>query len=90
MSQLANSTFGFGRSTPPGVLVISGSTELGYLVEWRVVNAADYGFPQRRRRTFIVGQLWKRKSVPFNDALSWLVKLDSAGLARAFRLEKDI
>lgn len=30
--------------------------ELGYLVEWRVVNAADYGFPQRRRRTFIVGR----------------------------------
>ena len=29
---------------------------LGYVVEWRVVNAADYGFPQRRRRTFIVGR----------------------------------
>jgi len=26
---------------------------LGYRVEWRVVNAADYGFPSRRRRTFI-------------------------------------
>lgn len=26
----------------------------GYSVEWRVVNAADYGFPQRRRRVFIV------------------------------------
>lgn len=26
----------------------------GYAVEWRVVNAADYGFPQRRRRVFIV------------------------------------
>ena len=30
---------------------------LGYRVEWRVVNAAEYGFPQRRRRVFIVGQL---------------------------------
>ena len=29
---------------------------LGYTVEWRVVNAADYGFPQRRRRVFIVGE----------------------------------
>lgn len=29
--------------------------DLGYLVEWRVVNAADYGFPQRRIRVFIVG-----------------------------------
>lgn len=26
----------------------------GYVVEWRVVNAADYGFPQRRIRVFIV------------------------------------
>jgi len=26
---------------------------LGYAVEWRVVNAADYGFPQRRKRVFI-------------------------------------
>jgi DNA (cytosine-5)-methyltransferase 1 len=26
---------------------------LGYKVEWRVINAADYGFPQRRKRTFI-------------------------------------
>ena len=27
--------------------------DLGYLVEWRVINASDYGFPQKRRRTFI-------------------------------------
>lgn len=26
----------------------------GYVVEWRVVNSADYGFPQRRIRVFIV------------------------------------
>lgn len=26
---------------------------LGYYVEWRVINAAEYGFQQRRRRTFI-------------------------------------
>ncbi|SDO74368.1 DNA (cytosine-5-)-methyltransferase [Halobacillus aidingensis] len=25
----------------------------GYYVEWRVINAADYGFAQRRRRVFI-------------------------------------
>lgn len=29
--------------------------DLGYAVEWRVINAADYGMPQRRRRIFIVG-----------------------------------
>lgn len=27
--------------------------DLDYSVEWRVINAADYGFPQRRRRVFI-------------------------------------
>jgi len=31
--------------------------ELGYAVEWRVINAAEYGFPQRRRRVFIIGYL---------------------------------
>ena len=25
----------------------------GYAVEWRVINAAEYGFPQKRRRVFI-------------------------------------
>ncbi len=28
---------------------------LGYAVEWRVINAADYGMPQRRRRVFLLG-----------------------------------
>jgi len=28
---------------------------LGYIVEWRVINAGEYGMPQRRRRVFIVG-----------------------------------
>lgn len=28
--------------------------DLGYLVEWRVINSADYGFDQRRIRVFIL------------------------------------
>jgi len=28
--------------------------DLGYAVEWRVINAADYGYAQRRRRVYIV------------------------------------
>lgn len=28
--------------------------EKGYAVEWRVINAADYGYAQRRRRVFIM------------------------------------
>lgn len=35
-----------------GVL-LSCMAQLGYVVEWRVINAADYGQPQRRRRVFI-------------------------------------
>lgn len=27
--------------------------DYGYSVEWRVINAAEYGFPQKRRRVFI-------------------------------------
>ncbi|ORI93726.1 DNA (cytosine-5-)-methyltransferase [Leuconostoc mesenteroides subsp. mesenteroides] len=27
--------------------------QLGYGVQWRMINAAEYGFPQRRRRVFI-------------------------------------
>lgn len=29
----------------------------GYVVEWKVINAADYGFPQRRKRVFIFATL---------------------------------
>ena len=35
-------------------VMLSSLGAAGYAVEWRVVNAADYGFPQRRRRVFIV------------------------------------
>lgn len=35
-------------------------SDLGYNVEWRVINAADYGAAQRRRRTFIFG--WNKKT----------------------------
>jgi len=29
--------------------------ELGYGVEWRVINAEEYGMPQRKRRVFFIG-----------------------------------
>lgn len=34
-------------------VILACLNELGYSVEWRVVNAATYGAAQRRRRTFI-------------------------------------
>lgn len=35
-------------------VMLSSLQSLGYAVEWRIVNAADYGFAQRRKRIFIV------------------------------------
>lgn len=38
-------------------VILASLSDLGYTVEWRVINAAEYGMPQRRRRTYIVGYL---------------------------------
>lgn len=35
-------------------VILASLSQLGYAVEWRVVNAADHGFAQRRKRTFMV------------------------------------
>jgi DNA (cytosine-5)-methyltransferase 1 len=35
-------------------VILKGLDSLGYIVEWRIVNAADYGFAQKRRRIFIL------------------------------------
>jgi DNA (cytosine-5)-methyltransferase 1 len=37
-------------------VMLASLADLGYEVEWRVINAANYGFPQKRRRVFIVGR----------------------------------
>jgi DNA (cytosine-5)-methyltransferase 1 len=34
-------------------IMLRSLNDLGYGVEWRVINAAEYGFAQRRRRVFI-------------------------------------
>ena len=38
--------------------------DLGYSVEWRVINAAEYGFAQRRRRVFIFAY---KNGIPFEE-----------------------
>jgi DNA (cytosine-5)-methyltransferase 1 len=38
-------------------IILQSLNELGYVVEWRVINAADFGMPQRRRRIFILAYL---------------------------------
>jgi len=66
-------------------VMLASLADLGYAVEWRVINAADYGMPQRRRRVFILGYL---EGTPVNDrvasedATRWI--LGAGVLARAF------
>ena len=55
-------------------IILASLADLGYIVEWRIINAADYGMPQRRRRTYIVG--YRRESVvarQIEDAKNWLI-----------------
>lgn len=54
-------------------IILASLSDLGYIVEWRVINAADYGMPQRRRRTYIVG--YKKDSIvakQIEDVDNWL------------------
>lgn len=37
--------------------IIGVLTDLGYFVEWQVLNSKDFGVPQNRERVFIVGHL---------------------------------
>ena len=69
-------------------IMLASLTELGYVVEWRVVNAAEYGMPQRRRRVFILGY---QRSTPIAAALQstapdrWIAS--SGVFAKAFPVQ---
>jgi len=67
-------------------VMLSTLGSLGYEIEWRIVNAAEYGFPQRRIRVFIiarkvskVNKIQKPEDVIFKSGI----------LARALLLEKN-
>lgn len=45
-------------------VMLASLNSLGYDVEWRMLNAADYGFSQRRRRVFIFAY---RRSLSFSQ-----------------------
>jgi DNA (cytosine-5)-methyltransferase 1 len=70
-------------------VMLQSLNDLGYAVEWRVINAAEYGMPQRRRRIFILGyhkssDIYKR--LKKQDKISWL---DSDGtIAKAFPVKE--
>jgi len=59
----------------------------GYSIEWRVVNAAEYGFPQRRIRVFIIATKIKRGAKEKNPSQ---VIQKTGILARALPIEKFI
>jgi DNA (cytosine-5)-methyltransferase 1 len=68
-------------------IILACLSDLGYLVEWRVVNAADYGFPQRRRRVFIVAHHVGEETEPrWSGPLPWLYS--EGALARGLPVER--
>lgn len=47
-------------------VILDTLTKLGYHVKWKVLNALDFGLPQKRERVIIVGFLDKQASDSFN------------------------
>ncbi len=67
-------------------IILASLSDLGYIVEWRIINAAEYGMPQRRRRTYILG--YKKGCVVSQriESLTDWIKYDGV-MAKAFPLE---
>lgn len=70
-------------------VMLSCLNNLGYAVEWKVINAADYGMPQRRKRVFIVGyhkstKIYKKHLNRSNEEI-----LKSSVLSKAFPSHKN-
>lgn len=69
-------------------IILASLADLGYAVEWRVINAADYGMPQRRRRTYIIGYL--KNSVVANKIEGMVDWVEFEGvMAQAFPFNVD-
>ena len=69
-------------------VMLASLSDLGYIVEWRVINAADYGLPQRRRRIYILG--YKKGTKLYTEAVKaqhdeWLLK--DGLVAKSFPVE---
>jgi DNA (cytosine-5)-methyltransferase 1 len=66
-------------------IILKSLNDLGYAVEWRVINAAEYGLPQRRKRIFILA--YHQTSALYTQLKSSSVSrwmLDDGILATAF------
>ena len=67
-------------------IILASLADLDYMVEWRVINAADYGMPQRRRRVFIFA--YHKKSSIYKKYTSpgkWIFK--DGVIAKAFPVQ---
>ena len=65
-------------------IMLAGFSSLGYTVEWRMVAADDYGFPQRRRRVYIVG----KRDLALDAEGLWDCLTKSGTLARALPIQE--
>lgn len=71
-------------------IMLASLSDLGYAVEWRIINAAEYGLPQRRRRIFIMAYHESStlyKELTNTDSQKW-IKEDGV-LADAFPVGVD-
>lgn len=71
-------------------IILKSLNDLDYAVEWRVINAAEYGMPQRRRRVFIMA--YSKKSIIYNQIKETISKdwvLNEGTLANAFPVQSD-
>ena len=69
-------------------IILQSLADLGYIVEWRIINAADFGMPQRRRRTYILA--YRKNSTIANqiqNPTDWL--LEDGVFATAFPVTTD-
>lgn len=67
-------------------IILQSLSDLGYFVEWRIINAAEYGMPQRRRRTYILA--YKKGSLIANsitDVTKWI--FEDGVFAKAFPIK---
>ena len=70
-------------------IILASFAQLGYRVEWRVINAAEYGASQRRRRTFIFAYNASTKYAKQMDVLDANDIITKNGLmAKAFPIEE--
>ncbi len=70
-------------------VMLQSLNHLGYAIEWRVINAAEYGMPQRRRRVFFIGyhkstNIYKR--LQKSNKIDWIVR--EGIIANAFPVQK--